>query len=248
MLQAAQGLLAMDETMREETTYVWVDYCSVPQCHPRTQELAINSLSIYSSCSSKFVVIAPSAKHEDTCQLCNFATYNRRTWCRLEQLAFCMNHDLSRMYIFEDEGHELKLMSLEQARESVQVFEGQLTCCRREHVGMKMCDREKLVGPILGLYGTAYAKHIRQKGVEADSSASFELIKDAVFPATIDFKQRSRAGKLASQKRVLFGTLRQDMEKFIDEREEQSDLRGAERSARSARSSALVPPSAPSPT
>ena len=116
MLQAAQGLLAMDETMREETTYVWVDYCSVPQCHPRTQELAINSLSIYSSCSSKFVVIAPSAKHEDMCQLCNFATYNRRTWCRLEQLAFCMNHDLSSMYIFGDEGHELKLMSLEQAR------------------------------------------------------------------------------------------------------------------------------------
>ena len=66
----------------------------------------------------------------------------------------------------------------------------------------------------------------REKGVEADSSASFELIKDAVFPATIDFKQRSRAGKLASQKRVLFGTLRQDMEKFIDEREEQSDLGG----------------------
>ena len=84
-----------------------------------------------------------------------------------------MNHDLSRMYIFGDEGHELKLMSLEQARESVQVFEGQLTCCRREHVGMKMCDREKLVGPILGLYGTAYAKHIRQKSVAADSSASF---------------------------------------------------------------------------
>ena len=132
----------------------------------------------------------------------------------MEQLAFCTVHGRSGMFIYGDDG-KLSPMTLEQARQSVQVFQGQLTCCRREHAGMDMCDQQKLVGPILGLYGAAYDKHVHAS--HGKQGTEFELIKETVFPRTFEFKQRNRAGKLTSQKRVLFGTLVRDMLAYVDE-------------------------------
>ena len=206
LLTKCDGLTKYDE----DNTYIWADYCSVPQNHPRTQELAINSLCIYSSASTNFVAITPTTTHASTCLPCDFSTYNMRTWCRVEQLAFCSLHGIENMYIFDS---KLVPMTKDQAKESVQVFLGELTCCRRDHEGMAQCDKEKLVGPILGLYGVAYGKHMQRDG--SDKLSSYELIKQATLPTTIEFKQLTKSGKLVTQKRKLFGTLVADMEKHV---------------------------------
>jgi len=78
---------------------------------------------------------------------------------------------------------------------------------------MVQCDKEKLVSPILDLYGVAYGKHMQRDG--SDKLSSYELIKQATLPTTIEFKQLTKSGKLVTQKRKLFGTLVADMEKHV---------------------------------
>jgi hypothetical protein len=56
------------------------------------------------------------------------------------------------MYIANEEGMGLEPLTWDWIKRSLQVFEGELSCCLRGHVGMDQCDREYLVTPALGLY------------------------------------------------------------------------------------------------
>lgn len=58
-------------------------------------------------------------------------------------------------------------MSAEWVRGAVRVFDGQLTCCERGHEGQDYCDREKLVKPLLGLFGSL---HRRMLGLRDSAS------------------------------------------------------------------------------
>ena len=67
--------------------YVWVDYHSIPQACRYTQVLSISSLAVYASALRYFVIVTPEVLHKDTRKPCNYETYSRRGWCRLEQWA-----------------------------------------------------------------------------------------------------------------------------------------------------------------
>jgi hypothetical protein len=62
--------------------------------------LAMQSLAIYASAARYFVVIAPTAMHENELE-CNFASYGKRAWARLEQWAR-ISGGSREMYVYDD--------------------------------------------------------------------------------------------------------------------------------------------------
>eukprot|EP00913_Durusdinium_trenchii_P031861 g29839.t1 len=129
-------------------TYVWLDYSSIPQRHRPSQTAAINSLTVYAAKVSAFIVVAPK---DLPGVLCDEDTYKKRAWCRAEQLSHLLAQAGDNMFLAKKKRPSqstpgfLRLNDdaawLEQ---SIEVFKGELTCCRRKHVGMDMCDRERL--------------------------------------------------------------------------------------------------------
>ena len=60
--------------------HVFLDYISIPQRNMRLRLCAIDSLGVFASIAKHFVVVAPSAIHKDTQQICDKASYARRGW------------------------------------------------------------------------------------------------------------------------------------------------------------------------
>merc|ERR1712157_442179 len=98
-------------------------------------------------------------------------------------------------------------------RDSLHVFDGELTCCRLEHKGMEACDRQSLVIPFLGLYGVlSRAAHEATDGNE-DAIASvstfleeIEKNQEAIFPRTFQ-RTMWRKNKRVTEEVTLFGDL-----------------------------------------
>eukprot|EP00435_Cladocopium_sp_Y103_P035152 s917_g9.t1 len=151
-----------------EDTYVWLDYSSIPQRHRPSQTAAINSLTVYAAKVSAFVVVAPKVDHKDVMQcrlkdlegvLCDEDTYKKRAWCRAEQLSHLLAQAGDNMFLAKKKKPSQSMPDILRLNDepawleqSIEVFKGELTCCRRKHVGMDMCDRERLVVPMLGLW------------------------------------------------------------------------------------------------
>ena len=57
-------------------------YVSIPQANATLQKLAVDSLAIYASTLTDFLVLAPDATHSDSLKLCDQETYGRRGWVR----------------------------------------------------------------------------------------------------------------------------------------------------------------------
>ena len=73
MVEALDAIAAQMRWQRE-SCYLWVDYQSTPQLSKKVQTLAIQTLPIFASLSSIFVIVAPKAVHTDTGALCDFET------------------------------------------------------------------------------------------------------------------------------------------------------------------------------
>jgi len=78
------------------SSYIWIDYLSLPQFNMRgptdatTQQhvaQAIQSIPAYMERCSMLWVLAPTCQHKDTGEVCNYATWRSRGWCRAEMLA-----------------------------------------------------------------------------------------------------------------------------------------------------------------
>jgi len=208
--------LRQQECWDEEEMYIWVDYFSIPQKHRGTQTLAINSLTVYASNVAAFVVVAPPVTHKDLGEVCDKASYQRRAWCRAEQLAHLLALGSARMYLAE--GDVLTPLNdiANWLQQSQYVFQGDLTCCRRKHTNMEKCDKELLVVPMLGLWAELYQKHLdhtlseNQQGVY--NSISERL--DEVFPRTFEFVNE----KGGIEQRSLFGDLTDRLPMAMEER------------------------------
>lgn len=146
-------------------------------------------------------------------EVCNIDTYQTRMWCRAEQVCHTMRNGLDGMYVATGSG--LKAVEPDFFKDSLLVFEGELTCCRLEHKGFHVCDRQALVIPLLGLYGELYraayeAKKERKSSVQIESVQNFlhqiETQQEKVFPRT--FKRISwRNNKRIEEELTLFGDL-----------------------------------------
>lgn len=77
-----------DESLRD--VFAWIDYSCIPQANPSTQNLAIRSLAAYASSATYFIIIAPDTPHSDLDDVCDLHTYQRRMWCRAEQVCHSM--------------------------------------------------------------------------------------------------------------------------------------------------------------
>jgi hypothetical protein len=105
-----------------------------------------------------------------------------------------MRHGTEGMYLAESKD-SLVPVQPDFFRESLHVFDGDLTCCRLEHKGMAACDRQSLVIPLLGLFGELYqaSRDAREstKGANPEALQSvdsflkeIETHQETMFPRT----------------------------------------------------------------
>ena len=133
-----------------------------------------------------------------------------------------MRNGADRMYLAVDDDDTGGLVPIDDDwfKESLRVFDGELTCWRLEHKGMGACDRESLVIPLLGLFGELY-----RASMENNSESVKAFLKDiednqiAIFPR--EFQRVSwRKKKRVVETVMLFGDLIERMKKRIDLGEE----------------------------
>ena len=199
-----------DENLTD--VFVWVDYSCIPQANASTQNLAIRSLAAYASSATFFIIIAPETAHDDLHDTCDINTYQKRMWCRAEQVCHSMRNGTEGMYLATS-GASLEPVKTDFFIESLHVFDGDLTCCRLEHKGRGSCDRQSLVIPLLGLYGELFrASHqAKIKGSENLASVDTFLMEiekhqEEVFPRTFN-RVMWRKNKRVSEEVMLFGDL-----------------------------------------
>jgi hypothetical protein len=132
--------------------YVWIDYISIPQENERLQDMAIQSLVSYVSLSDLFIIVAPECVHSDSNIICCEATYKSRGWCRAELVARILMTGFGGIYIACSECDALETFGNEVDMSSLNLVQGEFTCCCRGHTSLRRCDREKLLTAFLGLY------------------------------------------------------------------------------------------------
>ena len=74
-------------------------------------QLAIQSLSSYASLATEFLIVAPTVKHADTGNICDFSTYRKRCWCRAEQCCHLIRNGLDAMWLATTEDELQRLSS-----------------------------------------------------------------------------------------------------------------------------------------
>jgi len=128
---------------------VWVDVSSIPQQNRAAQKMAIASLPTFASTTQFFVVVCPDVVHADTGRMCNSKSYRSRAWCRAEIMSCWARNGTENMYVSTKYG--LKPLAATDAvlLEALDVFHGELTCCRRGHPNDEPCGaRRGSVAPL----------------------------------------------------------------------------------------------------
>ena len=196
---------------------VWVDYASVPQANSTQQKVAINSLPSFSSCVDNFVVVALSTVHTSTGLTCDLASFHARCWCRAEIAGCWARNGTEDIYISTESGIVTdageKHFHLERLfpggeddpllAEALDVFGGNLTCCRLGHPDATPCDREALVRPMLGLFHEIY---LNRHGSRRDAWAALEPRISTLAPRSFDWKHTGVDGDI-TERAPLFGDL-----------------------------------------
>ena len=161
MVDALDAIAAQMRWQRE-SCYLWVDYQSIPQLSKEVQTLAIQTLPIFASLSSIFVIVAPKAVHTDTGALCDFETYRRRMWCRAELFSFYCHRSVEDLYEAQEKDGQMTLVGVSEAKadDTIFVFEGDCTCCEQNHKGMDRCDKEVLRDVFVSIYADVLRTNI----------------------------------------------------------------------------------------
>ncbi|CAK0853335.1 unnamed protein product [Prorocentrum cordatum] len=213
---------ALQKEWDQGKVHVWLDVCSIPQKNKSQQSSAISSLPIYASSAHAFIVIAPEAVHKDLCQICSLETYQNRAWCRAELLSHSLTHGVGDMYLANSQ-NKIEPVRLGSAmmNEAIYVFEGELSCCRMNHEGLKCCDRERLMVPFLGLYGLQHVLKTKGSMDEQmqmkDFLAAIDKQESRVFPSDIEVTVKdTKTGKKKTERRVLFKGLLDRMKYHAD--------------------------------
>jgi len=171
----AAATLCTDFGMAEDDLYLRVDYSSIPQENQTLQKLSIQSIGGYSSITHFFVILCPSCTHNVTSVPCDFATYQQRGWCRLEQWARMASGGLADMYVHEEGSLSSFRQHTAMCEDSMHVFDGNFTVDSHKYT---------LVDAILGLW----AKSSAQKNSHPQLQELHSLIekhRDTVLPVSI---------------------------------------------------------------
>ena len=175
----------------------------VPQANPTQQKVAINSLPSFSSCVDNFVVVAPSTVHTSTGLTCDLASFHARCWCRAEIAGCWARNGTEDIYISTESGITRLFPGGEDDplnKEAIDVFDGDLTCCRLGHPDAMPCDREALVRPMLGLFHEIYRN---RHGSRRDAWAVLEPRISTLYPRSFDWKHTGVDGDITERAPLL---------------------------------------------
>jgi hypothetical protein len=144
---AALSQLCDEFDKNPDELHVWLDYSSIPQVNRVLQKLSIDTLSVYASVCTFFVIVAPETVHLGTGLPCNKETYSRRGWCRLEQWARIAVGGVHNIYLYQQAGEPLRAVKgdAEWLQKSIFVCGGDFAKPDE--------DRPKLVDNLLALWG-----------------------------------------------------------------------------------------------
>merc|ERR1719291_809186 len=153
MVQACQKLMG-----NYNIEWAWVDYFSIPQQNFDLQQAAIDTLTVYAAHCSVFVAVTPTCTHGDLACRLDLRTYQRRAWCRLEQIAYLSaSASAKELHAYYTCGEELRPLFDEDENEvkqpfriPLEVMHGQFTCCARGHPNQCVCDKFRIVNVMLG--------------------------------------------------------------------------------------------------
>ena len=123
-----------------------------------SQDGAPNALVDFRTGSDYFCAVAPTTKHDDTGEVCDLKSYSSRAWCRAELFACWARNGLHDMYVCTSRGLEplSRAMCPVELVDALDVFAGEMSCCRRGHPDAAPCDKELLMLPMLGIYAEIY--------------------------------------------------------------------------------------------
>eukprot|EP00927_Polykrikos_kofoidii_P073929 TRINITY_DN6993_c0_g2_i12.p1 TRINITY_DN6993_c0_g2~~TRINITY_DN6993_c0_g2_i12.p1 ORF type:complete len:685 (+),score=63.53 TRINITY_DN6993_c0_g2_i12:244-2055(+) len=194
--------------MGSDEVYVWIDYISVPQINGQLKDVAIMSLVSYVSLCDVFIIVAPECLHSETNFPCGEATYKSRGWCRGELVARILTNGFGNMYIARSDRDPLETFGEDVDILSLNIFEGDFTCCSRKHDGMLRCDKESLQNALLGLCVQLFVSaETGCSAAEFDCQIVREMISkaDTLFPRSFEISSVSNGGKTTTETRSLFG-------------------------------------------
>ncbi len=142
--------------------FVLSQLASIPQNTPRLKALAVQTIACYCAAAHAFIICAPTTEHVDTGKVCDVGSYQRRMWCRCEQLCHVMRKGTSSMWCATtvDDCKPLGELGREWLMTVLRVFEGDVTDEK---------DKLSIVLPILGLYAELYAVG-EKRGTQGSSS------------------------------------------------------------------------------
>lgn len=140
-------------TDRLDRVFIWIDFCSIPQDHVATRELAVSSVPLYAAVSDVFIAVAPPATHSELHLEVGMSAHLRGGWCRAELLARVVGAGVRNLFFCESVLGELQVITWERLEAmDLRVFSGEFRCCALDHSGGLQCDLEGLRTPILGVY------------------------------------------------------------------------------------------------
>eukprot|EP00929_Paragymnodinium_shiwhaense_P088954 TRINITY_DN49244_c0_g2_i1.p1 TRINITY_DN49244_c0_g2~~TRINITY_DN49244_c0_g2_i1.p1 ORF type:complete len:1102 (+),score=105.99 TRINITY_DN49244_c0_g2_i1:203-3508(+) len=199
-MKAAAQRLRAEEGIDPEHLYVWLDILGIPQANDYSKALAVDSLYVYASKADYLVVICPEGLHEQTAEPLGINSYKSRIFCRVEQLAHFSCRGLGGMWVSTRVG-ELLPVCLNWLSDVVQIFEGDLTCCRLGHPGKRECDMKFLVPSVLAMYTQLLRRAIAD--IPDDVKRVWDLMnvdRNRTFPKQFSYND---SGKV--RRRQLFG-------------------------------------------
>eukprot|EP00927_Polykrikos_kofoidii_P012203 TRINITY_DN15246_c0_g3_i1.p1 TRINITY_DN15246_c0_g3~~TRINITY_DN15246_c0_g3_i1.p1 ORF type:complete len:992 (+),score=108.85 TRINITY_DN15246_c0_g3_i1:203-2977(+) len=190
--------------MGSDEVYVWIDYICIPQVNRKMQEMAITSLVTYISLCDVFIIVAPECVHSDSNLPCDEATYRSRGWCRAELLIKILTSGFGNVYIARSDCAALETVGRDDDISSLNIFEGDFTCCSRKHARMLSCDREKMQNALIGLYAHLLLSYKVRNNVSRCESI---LKAETSFRLSLESSSISNRGETTTVSRSLFGDL-----------------------------------------
>jgi len=214
MCQALEHLIK-ENGWDEEEVYCFADYSSIPQRCKEMQSLAINAIPTFVSSVQAFVAVVPEVLHAHTQALCNGDSYLMRLWCRTEVVCHMLANGTSRMFIADEKGTRPMERAHLMEHNVLHMFKNsRSTCCRLKHKNMALCDRRRLIAPVLGMYAFIHAN--------SDRSDLEDIIQDInrdaedIFPRTFEYCCVDEDDVETTRTVSLFENLKFKMEEYID--------------------------------
>mmetsp|Transcript_10167 Transcript_10167/g.26619 ORF Transcript_10167/g.26619 Transcript_10167/m.26619 type:complete len:302 (-) Transcript_10167:1934-2839(-) len=168
--------------------YIWMDYMSVPQIgtylDAGVSDLmkAVESIPAYVEKASHFFAVTPTVTHANLPSVkCNYGSWLKRGWCRLEMIALLLSR-FNELPVIVVSGAECQPYMISPTTiMSRPPGGGELTCCARNHemrnpdgtMRKIPCDRDK-IGPVVWTLLKSKLEYIGGR-VDGDSVQEYRM-------------------------------------------------------------------------